>query len=106
MDEAGIATVLLAFNDDILIGFAIVLVVVLPHYSVPVATMESLFVGAAYRNTGAGLKLLHATEEAVRAKGAVGLLVSAPKGGQLAEVLTRMRSYRETNRVFFRGLLC
>ncbi|MBS0323588.1 MAG: GNAT family N-acetyltransferase [Proteobacteria bacterium] len=106
MEHVGVMQVLCAFQGDVVVGFAILLVTVLPHYSVPAATMESLFVGAAYRHSGAGFKLLRAAEEVARAKGAVGLLVSAPKGGQLAEVLTRMRSYRETNRVFFRGLSC
>lgn len=106
MERVGVMQVLCAFQGDLMVGFAILLVTVLPHYSVPAATMESLFVGAAYRNTGAGLKLLHAAEEAARVKGAVGLLVSAPKGGQLAEVMSRLRSYRETNRVFFRALPC
>ena len=95
-----------AFVGSCFAGYAILLVTVLPHYSAPVATLESFFVSAMYRHTGAGLKLLRAAEAAARDKGAVGLLVSAPIGGQLAEVMARMRSYRETNRVFFRSLTC
>jgi GNAT superfamily N-acetyltransferase len=74
---------------------------VIPHYGVAIAVTESFFVGKEYRKSGAGLKLLRAAE--AHAEGAPGLLVSAPVGGTLAEVLPHL-GYRETNRVFFKEL--
>ena len=48
-----------------------------------------------------GLKLLAAAEEKARELKSLGLLVSAPFGGNLWELLPRCR-YVETNRVFFK----
>ena len=79
------------------------LVPVLPHFGRKVGVSESYFVAAEYRKTGAGLRLLHAAEEAAREAGAVGVLVSAPTGGILERVMPGV-GYRETNRVFFKGL--
>ena len=88
-----------AFIESKLVGFIVVLKPVIPHYGVAVAVTESFFVGKEYRKCGAGLKLLRAAE--AHAKGSPGLLVSAPAGGPLAEVLPRL-GYRETNRAFFK----
>jgi GNAT superfamily N-acetyltransferase len=90
-----------AFLENKLVGFIVVLKPVIPHYGVAIAVTESFFVGKEYRKSGAGLKLLRAAE--AHAEGAPGLLVSAPVGGTLAEVLPHL-GYRETNRVFFKEL--
>lgn len=91
-----------AFIGGKLIGFVTVLSPVLPHYNVCVAVAESFFVSKEHRGSGAGLKLLHSAQERTKEVGACGLLVSAPMGGDLAEVLPRV-GYTETNRVFFRS---
>ena len=91
-----------AFLGDMLIGFITVLAPVLPHYSARVAVAESFFVSKEYRSSGAGLKLLHAAQNRTKEANACGLLVSAPLGGDLAEVLPHV-GYTETNRVFFRS---
>jgi GNAT superfamily N-acetyltransferase len=85
-----------------LVGFITVLVSLLPRYSQPLAVAESFFVARAHRKTGAGVRLLRAAEAKARALGAPGLLVSAPFGGRLFEVLPRL-GYAETNRIFFRS---
>jgi GNAT superfamily N-acetyltransferase len=84
-----------------LVGFLGLLIAKVPRYAEPIATTESFFVAEAHRKGGAGLKLLRAAEAKAREVGAAGVLVSAPTGGRLAEVLPRS-GYRETNRVFFR----
>ena len=68
-----------------------------------VATTESFFVDPDKRQSGAGIKLLRIAEAVAKDLGAVGLLVSAPFGGKLADVMEKV-GYTETNRVFFRGL--
>lgn len=90
-----------AFIDDMMIGFITVLSPVLPHYSKLVSVTESFFVGHEYRKSGAGLKLLHEAEKCATDLGSPGLLVSAPTGGVLADILPHL-GYIETNRVFFR----
>jgi GNAT superfamily N-acetyltransferase len=105
IERSGVFQAYGAFSDaGVLLGFMALLTPVIPHYGVCIATMESLFVGREYRGSGAGLKLLRAAERHAEAAGCPGLLVSAPTGGQLAEVLARRDGYAETNRVFFRKL--
>jgi GNAT superfamily N-acetyltransferase len=87
-----------------LIGFATVLLSELPHYGVRAGIVESLFVGSAYRKTGAGRLLMMAVEEAARYAGCKGVLYSAPVGGKLEKVLDADTSVSRTNTVFFKAL--
>tara|TARA_R110000822_G_scaffold84881_2_gene199090 strand:- start:384 stop:836 length:453 start_codon:yes stop_codon:yes gene_type:complete len=103
MQDAGIIHVVGAFKQDRLVGVIVIVVSVIPHYGVAMATTESFFVRPAERKTGAGLMLLKEAEALSAEYGAFGLLVSAPFGGKLAEVLPN-KGYTETNRVFFRRL--
>jgi len=103
MEEAGFFHVIAAFRGRELIGFAAVVVAVLPHYGVPVATMESIFVRNRHRHYGAGIKLVREAENLAREQGAKGLLVTAPAGGRLSLVMPKI-GYRKTNTVFFRVL--
>ena len=92
-----------AFIDDKLIGFILVLAPTLPHYSARVAITESFFVAKEYRKTGAGLKLEKAARDYAKKQNACGLLVTAPEGSSLADILPKI-GYSETNRVFFRRI--
>lgn len=103
LEQAGGLHLIGAFDGGVVIGFLILIVTVLPHYGALVATSESFFVAKASRKTGAGLLLLREAERMAKEKGAAGLLVSAPADSQLEAVLPRV-GFRETNRVFFRGL--
>lgn len=103
IERSGIFHVYGAFVGDGLAGFISVLLPVIPHYGVAVGVTESFFVAKAHRKSGAGLKLLRAAEDMARTAGAPALMVSAPFGGRLAEVLPR-QGYKETNRVFLRKL--
>ena len=103
LEKTGSVQAIGAYCDDVLVGFVTVLLSVFPHCGVLMACTESLFVAKEYRKTGAGLKLIRTAENYVRQKGSPCLFVSAPFGGNLAEVLPHI-GYVETNRVFFRNL--
>lgn len=103
IEASGVFHVYGAFLLDKLIGFISVLTPVIPHYGVMIAVSESFFVAKDQRRTGAGLKLLRAAEAHACSAGSPGMLVSAPLGGILAEVLPCV-GYRETNRVFFKEM--
>lgn len=104
MQAAGVAHFLGVFRGDDLVGFACLLVTPVPHFQGRlIGTTESLFVAAAHRPGGAGIALLRAVEAQARDLGAVGLYVSGPAHGRLARMLPGV-GYRETNRVFYRGL--
>lgn len=102
LETSGVLYASAAYFDARLIGFLVVLSSVNPHYGVCLSTTESLFVGREYRKTGAGLKLIRDAERVSREVGSPGLLISAPMGGDLAEVLPRI-GYEETNRTFFKN---
>lgn len=103
LEASGAFHPIAAFEDGLLAGFILPIVVVLPHYGVLSATVESFFVPRAERKKGLGLRLLLAAEELARALGAKALLLSAPVGGILARVLPGL-PYRHSNDVFVRAL--
>lgn len=103
--EAGSAHFIGAFQGDDLVGFLVMLVAVLPHYGLRVASTESFFVARTARKSGAGLQLLHEAEQLATELGAAGFFVSAPTGGRLAKVLPGV-GFAETNQVFFKGITC
>lgn len=103
IESTGIFQAYGAFLEEVLVGFIAVLTPIIPHYGVAITVSESFFVAKEHRKTGAGLKLLRvAHQHAIDAK-SPGFLVSAPTGGDLAEVLPGL-GYRETNRVFFKEI--
>jgi len=100
LEDAGVMHILASMGGGRLIGFAIVLATLYPHYSRRFATCESLFVVPEHRKGGHGVKLLAAVRALAKEQKCEGLLISAPCGGQLAEVLTKSKRFRETNRIF------
>jgi GNAT superfamily N-acetyltransferase len=93
-----------AFDGDKLIGFGNVLVYVLPHYGELIATVESLFIAKAYRNSSAGSLLMRTMEAHSKQANCVGILYSCPVGGQLERLLEVSKPYARTNAVFYRRL--
>lgn len=83
-----------------LIGFVSVLRAHLPHYGGPICVVESLFVSAGRRRTGAGLALIGAAEATAAYRG-MSLLITARAGSALERILPRL-GYRHSNTVFVR----
>ena len=102
MELTGNLHVIAAYIGGELVGFLTLVVNVLPHSGKSFGTVESYFVAQAHRKHGPGLDLLRAAEWLAEACGAVGLLVTAPKGGKLARVMPRAK-YKHTHEVFFKG---
>ena len=92
-----------AFDGDRLLGFILPIVVVLPHYGVVAATVESFFVLVPERKRGIGLQLLKFAETTARELGAKALLLSAPVSGALTRVLAA-KAYRHSNDVYVKAL--
>lgn len=91
-----------AFLDEVLVGYITILAPISPKFGVRMAVSESYFVLKAYRGTGAGTKLRQAAEKWSKQTGAIGISISAPVGGDLAEVLPHV-GYQEASRMFFKG---
>lgn len=103
MEEAGYLHAIGAFIDGKLVGFAGLIVAVLPHYGHLSASMESLFVGKAHRKSGAGLKLIKEAESMARDLGATSFAMTVPAHGKLSSIMPRV-GYRKTNEVFLKVL--
>lgn len=103
LEASGVLKIIAAHHDGELVGFLFYLLSTLPHYGKLVAVSESVFVAHAHRDSGAGLALLKAAENAATDAGAAGLLMSAPKGGSLDKLLAAKR-YAHTNNVWFKRL--
>lgn len=104
MEVTGLFKVIGAFDGERIVGFASVISgVMMPHYGVKLASVESIFVLKGYRKTGAGIRLLRAAEDVAREEGAVALLSAAPKGGSLAKVLPGL-GYASTHDMFCRRI--
>src|SRR5690606_9497097 len=86
--------------DGVLVGFIVLLTSMNPHYSVVLGAVESFFVAAAHRKSGAGVKLLREARRAAKDRGAVGLLVSAPFGAELSVLLKSSERLDLPNYVF------
>jgi GNAT superfamily N-acetyltransferase len=104
LERAGVVQVFGGYADGQLVGFASLLLTVLPHYGRKTATVESLFVAQVYRTSGIGAALMEAMESAARDAGCAAILYSAPAGGKLERLLDLRRAYRRTNAVFCRSL--
>ena len=102
LEAAGLMRVVLAEQGDELLGFAVVLISTIPHYSQVLGVTESIFVAQKARAGGTGWRLVKKIEQVVASEGAIGLLVSAPVGGRLADALFASPEYRHTNVVFFK----
>jgi hypothetical protein len=89
------------FDEDEIVGFANVLVYVLPHYGLTIAATESLFVTKDYRVFGAWQELKKALKVYSKDAGCVGILYSAPVGGQLELLLEASKGFQRTSAVFF-----
>jgi hypothetical protein len=102
MEAAGIATCIGAWRNDELVGFGVLTLSVLPHFSKLVGGLISFFVAAHARNGSAGTRLRLIAERIAEERGAAGLIISAPSESRLDVILPRS-GYRATNRLYFKG---
>jgi GNAT superfamily N-acetyltransferase len=101
MESSGLMHAFGAFDGRDLVGFATVLVCILPHYGKKIATVESLFLARSYRRGGAGGWLMNQVEEWVKEAGCVGMLYNARAGSVLERLLASIpKRYQRTNSVF------
>lgn len=102
LEAAGMMQSFAAYDQGKLAGFANVLITIMPHYGVKLATIETMFVAREYRSSGCGKELMHAIESYSQDAYCVGVLYSSPAGGQLERLLDASKQYQRTNTVFYR----
>lgn len=106
MEAAGIAQCIGAWDvgayRDELVGFGVVTISVLPHYSKLVGALISFFVASSARQGGTGTRIRQLAEDIAKERGALGLMISAPAESRLDVILPRI-GYRATNRLYFKA---
>lgn len=104
MEDSGGLKSFGVYKEDKLIGFATLLIYVLPHYGKKIATTESIFIAIDHRNSVAGARLLSFLEDYAKGQGCEAFLYTAPEGSRFSALLSIKDEYRHSNNVFVRGL--
>lgn len=105
LHQAGVLKVLAATAYGEIVGFAVVLISPVAHYSARMAVMESVYVSPAHRHGGTGWRLIKAAEAAAQEAGSAGLFISAPAGSTLTAVMAvNTAGYRHSNSVYYKAL--
>jgi len=105
MEQTGMLHMFTDYIDGVMTGFLAVVISTSPHYTREVGNSESFFVDPAYRDTGAGLRLLAEAESFVKSTGVHGFAVSAQVGSRLDKMLSAKKEYRPVNKFFFKGFV-
>jgi len=102
LEASGLGQCFAAYEKGLLVGFAMVLVCVVPHYGLSLANAESLFVT---RSAHCGGQLMKALDDYAAAQGCVTIFYTAPVGSRLAKLLFLCADeYVNTNHVFSKRL--
>lgn len=102
LESSGGYQVFAAYIDGKMAGFSGILATINPHYSVMMATVESLFVGGGYRDGVAPARLMRTIEAHAAARRCTAILYSALAGSFLEKALGKR--YARTNSVFCKPL--
>jgi GNAT superfamily N-acetyltransferase len=103
MESSGLMQSLGAFDGEDLVGFATILVFVLPHYGKKIANVESMFLAKSHRRGDAGKQLMDRIEAACVKNRCAVVLYNARAGSSLERLLTHLPDYTRTNSVFLRS---
>lgn len=102
MQAVGLLQMFGVYVNGEMIGFASVLVSILPHYGFIAATVESLFVAREHRSSGAGARLMKAIERHARDRECKAVFYGAPAGGKMEGLLGKR--YVRTSSMYYKPL--
>lgn len=104
MEATGLMHSFGVYKGGALVGFATLLVFVLPHYGKKISNVESLFLAKAHRRGGLGRRLLAEIEKVSKQMQCSAMLYNARTGSSLERFLAAVPHYQRTNSVFLRSL--
>ena len=91
LHKNGLMLTLGAFDGDKIVGFSINIISVAMHYAgTNLAQVDFIYLHKDYRSGRNGLKLIRATEDAARARGANILVFGAKEGTSLISLLPKL----------------
>jgi Acetyltransferase (GNAT) family len=93
------------YDGENLVGFATVLIYVLPHYGQKVATTESIFISKEYRAAHAFSHLTSAIQSYAMEAGCLAFLYSANSGSRFDRLLDAWKRARHSNNVYIVSLV-
>lgn len=103
IEDAGRLGVVAVFNGSHLVGFAVFILTVLPHYSTVTASVESIFITKKQRKGAAGLVLIEEMKRYAKDQGAQGVYIGCRVGSRLERLLEKLGK-EKINSVFYEGL--
>lgn len=102
LEASGLGQCFAAYEQGELVGFAMLVTSVVPHYGLACATPESIFVK---RGSHSGTALMRALEEYAMERGCRAIFYTAPANSRMARLLFLCADeYRNTNHVFAKRL--
>lgn len=104
MEESGLMHGVGAFDGEKLVGFALLLIFVLPHYGKKVANVESMFLAKSHRKCGEGRNLIRHIESVAKDHQCSAMLYNVRQGTRLESLMTALPEYKQTNSVFLKNL--
>jgi GNAT superfamily N-acetyltransferase len=102
MERSGGMQAFAVTEDGVLVGFAVVLVYVLPHYGVKVATTESIFIAEPFRK--ASKELMDSLKTYAKDKGCRAFLFSARVGSRFDRKMDMSYHFHHTSNVYLETL--
>ena len=102
LEAAGVSTILRVDSGGLLVGFAILITTINPHYGQRVTIVESAYILPRHRGS-AGVRLVRAAESAAVSLGSVCMIATAPIGSRLGR-LYELLGFRGTSTTYMRML--
>lgn len=99
LDKAGLIDMGVMTESGEPIGFVLIVTSMLPHFSMVCSTVESLYLKPEKRQGFAGVRLLNWAKRAAKARGSVGLNLTAVEGTRLERLCLKLG--RKTSHNFF-----
>jgi hypothetical protein len=97
LEKSGVFQAFGVYDGETLVGFACVLIYVLPHYGAKIAATESIFV---QKNYPLGTALMSHIERYAKEKDSSAFLYSAPVGSRFDRMLSAYSKARHTNNTY------
>ena len=98
-DCAGLLRSIAVLDQGRVVGVLVMLLQDHPHFSKPVAHVDSIFLDKAHRRGAAGLRLVRRALDVARESGAAGCYFSAPEGSRLSRLFELL--FKPTDRIFW-----
>ena len=96
--------IIVAFDDEVVVGLCSVYVIPATHYNALVASNDTLYVSPAYRKTLVAGRLMAMAEREARQRGATLFQWAAGEGTPLDLALSKRSSYRLFQKIYLKEM--